>query len=654
MINNFFVAQTSINDCGYACLAMIFKLNKIKFNDTSLKEELNRSKKGISAYDIVKTANKYGLKANGYKNFKITSSNLPLIAIEVSENNLQHFVVILKSNGNKFLVADPYLGIIKVEKEEFLKKYTGICITFSKKESLVKKILNNKMIIPVIILSIIIAFLSILFSYLLSLTLKMIEMGIDFSVMFKVLLIFLSIGIIKEIMVLIKNRLSLRFQLLMDNVITLPTIEKLLHLPYAFYNKNGSGELISKVNDLSHMKEMITVFVETLFVNIILIVLSVMVSIFVDYRLVFINFLVAIVLYVINKHFLNKHFYKTYDLQIKNEMLNNTMTDVFTGIFTIKNLVKEDYVTNKIKSLYKDTINYYRNLTVLFQNKEFIMSLFMVLLNVLLIVMLIIFKFSISKIVFVASLENLIIGSFTEIIRLQPLYFNFKSCYLRIKKIIDEDAEECTKKLTFIKNIQFKNVTYKYDEKTVLKNVSFEINNNDWIIITGPTGSGKSTLFKLLTKQINGPYDDIYLNDKCLSDIDDVRNSITYVDQKSKIFNWSIKENVAFDKNDFSLACKTAQVDNLFNYDYIIDNNDSNLSGGEKQKLIIARSLYNGSDILIFDETTSQLDSITERNILNNIKRNYPKKTIILITHHDKNADLFNKKIVIENGVIKN
>ena len=658
MIKKFFVAQTSVNDCGFASLAMIFNLHNIKFDKASLKKQLCRNEKGTSAYSIIKIAGKYNLESHGYKNYKITPSFLPLIAVIVNENNLQHFVVVLKISNHDILIADPFLGIVKMKKEEFYKKYTGICITFKKNSSFMKNILiNKKVIIPIVFISILMAFLSIVFSYSLSLILDMIENGKSTKSMISILLLFLIIGIIKEVFVLFKNRLSLKFQLLMDKTLTIPFIEKLLNLPFVFYQKSGTGELISKINDLSHVKEMIISFVEILFVNLILIILSILVSIFIDVRLIILNCFITFLMFLINKCFLNKHFYKTYDLQIKNERLNNSMTDIFSGILTIKNLGVEKYTVNKIKNTYNDVISHYKNLTKSFHNKEFITSLIIILVDILLIMLMIILKLPIPKIVFIISVENIIINSLYEVLKLQPLYFNFKSCYLRIKDIYNENKENYNESITSIESIYFDNLVYKYEDKTILNKISLKINKGEWIMITGPTGSGKSTLFKLLTKQIESSYDDIYVNGFPLKEYD-ISSCITYVDQKARLFNWSIGENISFEKKDFMLACKVSLVEefikkNSYSYDYIIDNTNSNLSGGERQKIIIAQTLYNGSDLIVFDETTSELDSKTERKILCNIKKYYPGKTIILITHRNKNVDLFDKKIILENGIIK-
>ena len=107
-----------------------------------------------------------------------------------------------------------------------------------------------------------------------------------------------------------------------------------------------------------------------------------------------------------------------------------------------------------------------------------------------------------------------------------------------------------------------------------------------------------------------------------------------------------------------SIPIKTSLVDKLIinnnlDYKYLIDSNNSNLSAGAVQKIIIAQSLASNKKIIIFDETTSNLDVKEERKILKNIKNNYKDISIVLITHRNSNLDLFNKKYILEDGYLR-
>lgn len=161
-------------------------------------------------------------------------------------------------------------------------------------------------------------------------------------------------------------------------------------------------------------------------------------------------------------------------------------------------------------------------------------------------------------------------------------------------------------------------------------------------MISGKNGSGKTTIFKLLIKEIKESNNNIFINDK-LVDYDTLINKVTYVRQDIRLFNMNIKDNVFFDKNE---------VDTNILNDLGIINLNSNLSGGQVQKIIIAQALINGKDIIIFDETTSQLDLRSERKVLLYIKKKYPNKTIILVSHRNNNMDLFDKLVLFKKGKV--
>ena len=120
----------------------------------------------------------------------------------------------------------------------------------------------------------------------------------------------------------------------------------------------------------------------------------------------------------------------------------------------------------------------------------------------------------------------------------------------------------------------------------------------------------------------------------------------------------SIKENIFFDKPVNEKVLKTCLIDKMLSnknitLDYIINNSNSNFSGGEISKILIAQALNLNKSVLILDETTNNFDYETEKQILTNIKRNYNNLILILITHRDKNSDFFNKIYALEKGKIK-
>lgn len=653
-----FVNQTSVNDCGAACLAMMLKLNGISTSLDEIKKKMSFSSEGVSAYNIVKLANKKGLNVCGYKNISLNEIKTPAIAHTITENNTQHFVVILSVLGDRVLIADPADKIKYVKKEEFLKKYTKIVIMQNDEINIRKEILKNKsLVIKILLITIILVFLNLLFSCLVPYSLKFIN---DKNSFYIIILFFMFIGGIKDILSYIKATLLVNFKIITDKFITIPTVNKIINLPRYFYNSKGAGELISKINDLSYIKEIIFSIIEVLIINSLFVVTSIIILSFLDLSFLLINILYIIALYLLNKSFLKKYFNNTYDFQVSNDVLNNSIVDTFNSINMIKNLSKEDYFNDKITNVYNKTLKKYKKTSHLYLKKELINSILVSYFTIFTLLVLILKKYDTPLILFAFSVQGIIINSLTEIFNLFSSYADYKSVYKRTKEIFEYKNVTKTQKSINIQNIHFQNIWYKFRSEYILKNISLDIKKGDWLMVSGKTATGKSTLFKLLLKQLSLEENDIFINNVNIKDINDsiIRNSITYVDQKVKLFNASIKENIFMDKCIDKKVLKTALIYDLLkesniSLDYVIDNTNSNISVGGMYKIAIAQALTLNKDVIIFDETTSNLDIKTEEKILKNIKKNYKDKTIILITHRKSNIKYFNKLVFLEKGNIK-
>ncbi len=177
------------------------------------------------------------------------------------------------------------------------------------------------------------------------------------------------------------------------------------------------------------------------------------------------------------------------------------------------------------------------------------------------------------------------------------------------------------------------------------------------MFVHGKTGSGKTTFFKKLVNdsmefKINGVSSSYY-------DIADIKKSILYVDQKSKLFNMSIIDNITLGDN-LKVRNNTYKViSNMLYKDgkdesYIINNQQDNISAGEAKLILIAQTLNIDSDVIIFDETTNELDEESEKKLFEIILKEYQDKIIILISHRHSNKSLFSKCVNFSSGKIPN
>ena len=239
----------------------------------------------------------------------------------------------------------------------------------------------------------------------------------------------------------------------------------------------------------------------------------------------------------------------------------------------------------------------------------------------------------------------------------------------RIKEIMDDDKFEKEKfgikHLNKVKgNFEFENVSFGYNEKLILKDLSFKIKENETVAFVGKSGSGKTTIFNLLCKMYNINEGTITIDGINIKDLDkdSIRGNMTIISQNPYIFNMSIKDNLRLVKKDLTdkemiKACKIACLDEFINelpdkYDTIIGEGGVNLSGGQKQRLAIARALVQKTEIILFDEATSALDNITQEkitNALNNMKNEY---TILIIAHRLSTIQNADRILYIEDGKI--
>ena len=356
------------------------------------------------------------------------------------------------------------------------------------------------------------------------------------------------------------------------------------------------------------------------------------------------------------------------------EKVNSILSEIIRGIRdikllnfknSVKNLIGEELDKNNENIVEKDT---YDSLMSRFKR--------IVLFLTVLLVIIVGIKFVDLGMLTAANLIVLYLY-YGNIFTLMDNFSSLRSCIkeyeLAVERIFDlcdenkypKDKYGKTNIKDFKGKISFENVSFGYSKnKLVLNNLSFNVEAKDTVAIVGASGSGKTTIFNLITKSydINSGkllFDDIDINNL---DEETIRKNVSIITQSPYIFNMSIKDNLRLvkpnaTKKEIDEVCKEACFYDYVmslpdKYDTIIGEGGVNLSGGQKQRLAIARALLKDCKILLFDEATSALDNITQKEIqesIDNISKDY---TIIIVAHRLSTIMNCNKIYMLDKGKI--
>ena len=686
MLKKFIVLQDGIKECGSACLLSIIRYYQGNISLNRLLELTNTNKNGTNFYNISKAAKEVGLNSKAYKVDDIsTCYNMtnPFIS-QVIINNYYHFVVVYKMKNNKITIMDPAKGIITTNMEKFKKIFTGNILLLEPYKKLpnyeennyllevIKTVIkdNNQLIIKLLSLTIISTIFTCLYSYHFKIIIDNILNTSKYNLIL-ITVIFIIILFIKKIIDYLRNNLLLYLNQKLDLSIITTTINKIISLPYSYYKNKTTGEIISRVNDLLYIKNVISKLIVTIFLDFILAIIVLIILFSINTTMTLLLLLIAILYLLIFLSYKSIIKEKTNIIQEDNAKVNSLLVESISSYETVKGLRLENIIKKKINRNYLYTINDHISLNRLSNSEELIKDIFE---GIIIIFIIYIGSASIMD-------GSLTIGSLLTYNTLLYYYLSpirnfldfYKEIYYvknsisNINNILNYKYESLDKSsnLNLENEINISHLSFSYNNKIKnLNDITINIPKKSKVLILGSSGSGKSTLLKVLYKYYEikrgcisfGTYD---INDFTAGD---VRNNITYISQNELLFTDTIRNNILLEREisneNFVEVCNLTYVsdivkDNQLSYDYQIEESGANLSGGQRQRIVLARSLLKTSKIILIDEGLNEIDINLERKILKNVFNKYSDKTFIIISHRTDNMDLYDRVITMDSGSIK-
>ena len=680
MKKSLIILQEGNKDCGAACLLSIIRYYG---GDISLERLINLTKTGkdgTSFYNLKEAAENIGLNVYAYVSdniVKISDMNVPFIA-QIKRDNYMHFVVVYSVSETKVLIMDPARGKVVMDLFDFTGIWTGNIMVFDKNKSLpicsnertLNKIiinvliLNKKLLIFLFILSLIFTFLSCLSSFYSQIIFDNV-IDTTTSNLIVVTILFSILSIVKTVTNYLRNFLIVYLNQKLDVSIILNAFSKIILLPFYYYKNKTTGEVLSRLSDLFSVKNFISKVMVSIFLDGIIFIISSLIIYLLSPKILFILLLINFIYLIIIIIFNYPIKMLTKCLQEKLSLVNSYIVETINAYESIKGLNIEDNIILNFSKKYSYQKDSMENLMNFF--KEIVTDLGLLFVGYTSIRLIINDTLSMGNYMNITLLSSYLIYPVRSIIDVLGEYHFIQNAIIRANNLLGVEEEEVYDKhlLDVYGKISFNNLTYSYNNKyNVFEDISFNINKGDRVLILGSSGCGKSTIMKLIYKYYSCPRDKIYIDGYDLNDysLSDIRNKITYISQNEIIFTGSIKENIILGRNvleeEFQKVVKLVYVDEIvkdisLGYDYMLEENGVNISGGQRRRIILARSLLKNSNIIMIDEGFNEIDSVLERKILLNIFKEYESVTFLIISHRKDNIDLFNRLIKLEDGHLK-
>ncbi len=673
------VKQNGFKDCAGACLLSIIRY----YNGNISKEEISYLIKtdinGTNAYNLIEGAKKIGFNGYGikisFKEFIKNEQNLPVIA-HTKYLNMYHYIVIYEINKKYIKIMDPSYGIKKISYKEFKDIFLETIIVLypvnkipdiKVKDKIIKRmfenvLLNKSNVVKILILSLLITILSIIISFYLKVYIDYVYKNFNLKLLINVTVCFLLIIFLKNVFDNIRSKLLINIKKFVSRDITNNSINHIMNLPYCYFKNKPVGEIVSRIEDLDNFKDLVSTFMLNIFVDIFLMLGSIVILLIINRALFIISLFIIIIYSVIV--FIYSYIFKTkiYNLQVSHGEYKKELIETINSYETIKNLNLTNNFIYKVILKFNNLTNKIKNFEIVYSNekmlKNIVSDIGIILLTSIGVYMVYKRVLSIGDLIAFTSLVLLFLEPIKELLNLVPNIRYAVSSYERINDLLMIEMEICNNKDTPLieGNIEIENLSYSYNNVDyIIKDLNLCIKNHSKYLLHGQSGIGKSTLIKIILGYLEDYKGSIKINGINIKDIEKsrLRNSITYISQKEILLSDTIKNNIILGRNindkKYNEIVKICRIDKIIETksgrnEFMLEENGFNLSGGERQKIILARGLLKNSNIIVLDEALSEVGFDEEKEIIDELLKKYEKKTIIYISHKKDIKTIFEYK----------
>lgn len=684
------VKQHDITDCGAACLASVCAYHGLRFPVSRIRQYAFTDKKGTNVLGLTQAAHKLGLSAKGVRALPEALDIVPKPAIAhvIVKEQLQHYVVVYKVTKTHVTYMDPGDGRMHQKtREEFNNEWTKVMVIMEPEESFrrgneKKNIISQFMALLAPHKSVMLQALfgALVYSILGLSTAVYVGKITDYVLVDKNLNLLHLMGIIMIAVLLLrtfigamKSILALKTGQRIDAALILGYYKHLLTLPQQFFDTMRVGEIISRVNDAVKIRSFINNVSLDLAVNVMILFFTSCLMFVYSWKLAVVTLLSAPLFLLVFWGF--NRLNRKYQRRIMESAadLESQLVESINSISTIKRFGIEEYANLKTETRFVHLLkNTFRSIygSIMAQGGiQFISTGVTIAVLWTGSVLVIDQELTPGALMLFYSLVGYVLSPISSLITSNQTIQDALIAADRLFQIMDLERESDNSqkiKLTpeMIGNISFENVAFRYgSRKKVFESLNLKIEKGKTTAVIGESGSGKTTLISLMQHIYPIQDGQIRIGEFDIAQItnESLRRIVGTVPQQIELFAGSIAENIALGDlyPDMERIIDLAEQLGLKefieklpqNYMTYIGEHGASLSGGERQRLAIARVLYKEPEILIFDEATSSLDSVSEKFVKQTLKSLATRgKTIIVIAHRLSTVRDADAIVVLDEG----
>jgi ATP-binding cassette, subfamily C, bacteriocin exporter len=689
-----YVKQQDATDCAAACLAMICLHYKKETTITRLRDKMGTDLKGTNLIGLSKCAEELGFTSQAVRVDKegfLSKYTLPAIANIVTKEGLSHFVVIFKITDKHVVIGDPAKDLIRVEIDEFYKNFTGALLIIKPNEQFASGKLKNeklfqryiklllpqkKLFIYSIVASILLTTLGIVSSLFNKILMDEILPYKLKDTLLMVLMVFALLSVTQVVIGFIRQWMMIYLSQKIDIPLMLGYFEHIYKLPMKFFATRKTGDIITRFSDAFTIKDIFTNIALTLIMDIAMALVTGVILFQMNTEL-FVIILFMTIVSILLVFIFKQPYKKINEEQMQQSaILNSQIIEGLRAVETVKGNANEDTELEGIEREYIKSLRIALNEGMLSNIQGSISGLISQVGNLILmyfgIMQVINNHTTLGAMMSFMTLSGYFMDPVSRLVSLQLQIQEANISMKRMTEILDYKEEQEIENADTYQDIEkiegaieVKKVTFRYgNRKPVLKDISFTIPKGRKVALVGASGSGKSTIAKLLLKYYEPESGEILVDGVDINEYsnDSLRRAISYVPQSIELFSKSIYDNIRVSKMNSTIdevkeAAKAADAHNFIKklpmqYHTYLEEAGNGLSGGEKQRIALARAFLKKNEFYILDESTSNLDFATENIIFDMIYNKFRNKSMLIIAHRLATVKNCDDILVIDRGEV--